>query len=41
MGLELLTYYKTEWERYTSAMVKVNRMFHYLVISFINYLIMI
>lgn len=30
MGTDLLVYYKYEWERYTSSMVKVNRMFNYL-----------
>lgn len=31
MGTDLLIYYKQEWERYISSMVKVDRMFNYLV----------
>merc|ERR1712137_692841 len=30
MGTDLLSYYKHEWERYTSSMGKVDRMFNYL-----------
>ena len=36
MGTDLLIYFRKQWEKFASSMIKVNRMFNYLVRPFLS-----